>query len=264
VSAATGGYRHLVPHDNGDPLAPLRRGPAVAGIFSDFDGTLSAIVADPAAAEPVAGVPCLLDRLARRYRVVAVVSGRPVDFLAARLPSSILLAGLYGLEVRRDGQRWTDPEAERWCPVVSTATARIQAAAPPGVLVEPKGLSVTLHYRDSPALEPQVTALARQVAAATGLAARAGRKSMELLPPVHPDKGMVIRKWAPSLAAACYLGDDLGDMSAFRALDDLARRGIATARIAVASDEAPAELLQAADMTTDGPEGAVALLRTLL
>ena len=48
-------YRHVVALDRGDPLAPLRRDPATAGIFSDFDGTLSPIVRDPAVAEPVPG-----------------------------------------------------------------------------------------------------------------------------------------------------------------------------------------------------------------
>ncbi len=48
-------YRHVVALDRGDPLAPLRGDPATAGIFSDFDGTLSPIVRDPAVAEPVPG-----------------------------------------------------------------------------------------------------------------------------------------------------------------------------------------------------------------
>ena len=108
------------------------------------------------------------------------------------------------------------------------------------------------------------TALAREVAAATGLVVRAGRKSVELLPPVRADKGIVIAKWASPVGAVCYLGDDIGDLAAFRALDQLAARGIGTARIAVRSDEAPAELLHAADVTVDAPEGAAALLRTLL
>ena len=69
--------------------------------------------------------------------------------------------------------------------------ARIRAAAPSGVLVEPKGLSVTCHYRADPSLEAQVTALAQEVVAATALVARAGRKSVALLPPTHADKGMV-------------------------------------------------------------------------
>jgi trehalose 6-phosphate phosphatase len=132
------------------------------------------------------------------------------------------------------------------------------------VLVEPKGLSVTCHYRTNPSLKPQVMALAQEVAAATGLVAHAGRKSVELLPPIHADKGTVITRWAAPLRSACYLGDDLGDLAAFRALDQLAARGISTARIAVRSDEAPAELLQAADVIIDTPEGTAGLLRTLL
>jgi hypothetical protein len=44
----------------------------------------------------------------------------------------------------------------------------------------------------------------------------------------------------------------------------LAARGIATARVAVRSDEAPAELLQPANVTVDTPHGATALLRTLV
>ena len=250
--------------DTGNPLAALRRDPATAGIFSDFDGTLSPIVDDPELAEPVAGVPRLLAKLARRYAVVAVVSGRPVAFLAARQPASVLLAGLYGLEVQRHGERQIDPEAERWRAVVSAAAARLRAVVPSGVVVEPKGLSVTCHYRTNPSLEPQVMALAQEVAAATGLVARTGRKSVELLPPIRTDKGTVIRKWAADLHSACYLGDDLGDLAAFRALDELTTRGISTARIAVRSDEAPVELLQAADVIVDGPEGAAGLLRTLL
>ena len=168
--------------DSGDPLAPLRRDPATAGIFSDFDGTLSPIVDDPELAEPLAGVPALLAELAQRYAVVAVVSGRPVAFLAARLPASVLLAGLYGLEVQLDGERQIDPEAERWRAVVSAAAARLRAVVPSGVVVEPKGLSVTCHYRTNPSLEPQVMALAREVAAATGLVAHVGASPWNCFP----------------------------------------------------------------------------------
>jgi trehalose 6-phosphate phosphatase len=253
-------YRHAAGLGIAGPLAPLRRDPATAGIFSDFDGPLSPIVEDPDLAGPVAGVPGLLAELARRYAVVAVVSGRPVAFLAARLPASALLAGLHGLEVQRHGERQIDPEAERW----RTAATRLRAAAPSGVLVEPEDLSATCHYRTNPSIEPQVMALAQEVAAATGLIVHRGRKSVELLPPIRADKGTVIRKLAAPLRSVCYLGDDLGDLAAFRALDQLATRGTSTARIAVRSDEAPAELLQAADVIIDAPEGAAGLLHTLL
>lgn len=88
--------------------------------------------------------------------------------------------------------------------------------------------------------------------------------SVELLLPIRADKDTVIRNWAAHLRAACYLGDDLGTLAAFAALDQPAARGIASARIAVRSDEAPAELLQAAGVILDAPEGAAKLLQTLL
>jgi len=67
--------------------------------------------------------------------------------------------------VQRHGERQIDPEAERW----RAAVTRLRAVAPSGVLLEPKDLSVTCHYRTTPSLEPQVMALAQEVAAATGL-----------------------------------------------------------------------------------------------
>lgn len=254
----------LMSPDVDDPLAALRRHPATTGIFTDFDGTLSPIVDDPAAAVPVPGAPELLEELAHHYRVVAVISGRPASFLAAHLPPSVLLVGLYGLEVQRDGQRRFDPRAERWRPVVSEAASRSEAEAPPGMVVEPKDLSLTLHYRSDPSLEDRVVSLANEVAAATGLVSRPARRSVELHPPVDADKGTVLHSLAGDLQAACYLGDDLGDLAAFRALDELAARGVAAVRVAVRSDEAPPGLLQAADVTVEAPTGAAALLQSLL
>src|SRR5262245_62719082 len=95
-------------------LAALRKNPAQAGILSDFDGTLAEIVDEPADARPLDGVPALLDALADRYAVVAVLSGRPVSFLTRWLPSSVVLSGLYGLEVVRDGVAVDNPSAAPW------------------------------------------------------------------------------------------------------------------------------------------------------
>ena len=53
--------------------------------------------------------------------------------------------------------------------------------------------------------------------------------------------------------AAAYVGDDLGDLPAFDGLDVLAARGVATVRVAVASDEAPPILLNRADHVVEGP-----------
>ncbi len=251
-------------HGVDDPLAGLRRDPTSTGVFTDFDGTLSPIVTDPATAAPVPGVPDLLSALAGHYAVVAVISGRPVSFLAQHLPPSVLAVGLYGLEVRRDGVVEIDPAAEPWRPIIADAVVRARAGAPSEVLVEPKGLSVSLHYRSAPELEDRVVALADEVAAATGLVARPAKRSVELQPPVDSDKGTVLRALAVGLSAACYLGDDLGDLSAFAAVDELAAQGLRTVKVAVRGEEAPPALVGAADVVVDSPEGAAALLRTLL
>jgi trehalose 6-phosphate phosphatase len=247
-----------------DPLAALRRDPASTGIFTDFDGTLSPIVADPASAAPVPGVPELLEELARSHAVVAVISGRPVSFLGRHLPDPVVAVGLYGLEVRRDGRVEVDPTAEGWRPAVSDAVERARSGAPSGVVVEAKDLSLTLHYRTAPEAEGAVVALAEEVARATGLEARPAKMSVELHPPVHADKGTALHSLARGLRAVCYLGDDRGDMAAFAALDDLAAEGINTVKVAVRGAEAPAALVDAADVVVDGPEAAADVLRELL
>jgi trehalose 6-phosphate phosphatase len=60
-----------------------------------------------------------------------------------------------------------------------------------------------------------------------------------------------------------YVGDDVGDLPAFDALDRLAERGTAAVKVAVRTPDASPELLAAADLLVDGPDGAVTLLATL-
>jgi trehalose 6-phosphate phosphatase len=88
--------------------------------------------------------------------------------------------------------------------------------------------------------------------------------SYELRPPVERDKGTVVADLAAGRGQVCFLGDDRGDLSAFDALDRLAATGVSAVRIGVSSEEAPAELLDRADLVVDGPEGALAVLRALL
>jgi len=247
-----------------DVLELLHADPTHAGILTDFDGTLSPIVEVPEAARPLDGVPALLDELAHRYAVVAVLSGRPVTFLQQWLPPSLLLSGLYGLEVVRNGVREDHPSGGMWREVIDDVATVCRATGPPGTRVESKGLSLTLHYRGHPELESAVRELAERQAARSGLSIRSARMSVELHPPISADKGTAVRDVADGLAAVCFLGDDLGDLPAFAELQTLASEGVATVRIAVRSDEAPDELLDAADLVVDGPEGARDLLQALL
>ena len=238
--------------------------PAHAGILTDFDGTLSAIVDEPDAARPLDGVPGLLDELARRYALVAVISGRPVSFLQQWLPPSLLLSGLYGLEVVRGGVRDDHPSGGMWREVIDDVATVSRATGPHDMRVESKGLSLTLHYRGHPEVEAAVRELAERQAARSGLSIRPARMSFELHPPIPTDKGTAVRDLTDGLAAVCFLGDDVGDLPAFAELERLAEAGVATVRVAVRSDEAPEALLDSADVVVDGPEGARDLLQQLL
>lgn len=233
----------------------------------DFDGTLSPIVDDPAAARPLPGAAETLADLAESFRLVGVLSGRPVEFLQPLLPPGVVIAGLYGLEVVRDGERLDHPFAGAWREVIEDVARCSVALGPAGMQVEPKGLSLTLHYRSHPEIAGAVHEWAGTQASRSGLVARQARMSVELHPPIPTDKGTALEALTEGLSAVCYVGDDEGDLPAFDALDRLAGRSdvpVHTVRVAVASDEAPTQLLARADLVVAGPEAVLGFLRSLV
>jgi trehalose 6-phosphate phosphatase len=244
-------------------FAPFLAAPSEAGIFTDFDGTLSPIVDVPDEAQPLAEVGEVLGLLAERYGRVAVVSGRPVSFLEGRLPATVVLSGLHGLERLDHGERLDHPQGGVWREVTDDIAVLAANRLPPTVRVEDKGISVTLHYREHPEVADEVHRFAEQQAARSGLVCRAARMSYELHPPVEADKGTALADLTTGLQAACFIGDDRGDIAAFSALDRLAADGMTTVKVAVASGETPPDLVDAADLVLPGPEQAVELLRWL-
>jgi trehalose 6-phosphate phosphatase len=233
-------------------------------VLVDFDGTLAPIVTDPAAARPEPGATAVLERLAGRYGLVAVISGRPVEFFTDLLPASVVRAGLYGLQVVRDGVREDHPASGAWRQVIDDVVASAAASGPEGMHVEPKGLSLTLHYRAHPEIEPAVRAWAAAQAARSGLELRDARRSVELHPPIDADKGTVVDELAGGHDPVLFVGDDVGDLPAFDALDRLAAAGTTVVRGAVAGPEARQELVARADVTFSAPGDVVSFLEVLL
>jgi trehalose 6-phosphate phosphatase len=245
-------------------LSDLLAAPEQTAIFSDFDGTLAPIVDDPASARPLEGAVEALTELAGRMGKVGVISGRPAEFLLRHLGrAGISIWGLYGLEMVEDGEVVPAPEAEEWRSVVEEVVARAEEELGESMGVERKGLTLVLHYRQAPDRGPEAEEWAERTAESSGLSVHPGRMSYELRPPVPHGKGTVLEKASDGLQAACFFGDDLGDLDAFDALDRLAEKGLTTLRVAVASDEAPDELLDRADLTIDGPPGVLAAFREL-
>ncbi len=241
-----------------EALTLVSAAPSRAGIFTDFDGTLSEIVDAPDAAVATDSAAETLSALARRFAVVAVVSGRSLDDLRIRLAADgVLLAGSYGRE--RSDRRSPRRPTEGWETVAAAAAAMIEDL--PGVALERKGAGVALHYRAAPALEHEVRQRADVLAREFEIDVLPGRLVAELVQP-GPNKADAIATIAAEhdLSTLLIAGDDVADLEAF----EWAKASDATSvLVAVASEEAPPGLEATADLVVGGPAELVALLRRL-
>jgi trehalose 6-phosphate phosphatase len=258
-----------------EALAPLRAEPSRAAILFDIDGTLAPIVEHASDAHVPEGTRQLLIRVAARYRVVACVSGRRASEARAMVSiGSISYLGSHGVELLRSG--WTepvlDPGVEDWVRRIrefghEADTADLRRRR---VRVEDKGPIVAFHWRGAPDEDAARTAVdvVAQHAEQAGLRTHWGRKVLEVRPPVRIDKGAGIESFLRDLDldAALYVGDDVTDLDAFRAISKLAEEGRLqrAVRVGVRSDEGPSEITTEADIVVDGPDGVRQLLAMLV
>ena len=234
-----------------DLVGRLAADPTRAALFFDVDGVLAPIVARPEDARVPDETRAELRRLNERYALVACISGRGGDE-ARRIVGvpELTYVGNHGLELDERAVGWGRRLQDFLDDVGWPAT-------------ENKGLTASLHYRGSED-EDAARAALRDVktrAERAGFVARFGRKVLEVLPPLDVHKGTAVRQLLAErdLSRALYAGDDTTDLDAFRALDGLD----VSLRIAVTSEEGPAELREAADLTVERPEELLAILRRL-
>jgi trehalose 6-phosphate phosphatase len=256
-------------------LRPFRDAPDRSAILLDVDGVLAPIVQQPDDAHMPETTRRPLIDVARRYAVVACVSGRRASD-ARRIVSlgSIAYLGNHGSEVLRPGAvaAEADRELQAW-------TRRVQGFVREAygdelrrlrVRLEDKEAIAALHWRGVPDEEGAQAAIedvARRAESA-GYKTHWGRKVLEIRPPVRIDKGAGVTGLLRDLdlAAALYVGDDTTDVDAFRALVELvdAHRLGRALRVGVRSDETPPRLEEQADVMVDGTDGVRDLLRALL
>ena len=247
----------------------------------DFDGVLSPIVEDPAAAHIHPDAPEILVELSELVRAVAVITGRPAR-------QALALGGLdevgdaigeHGKELFVFGQYGN----ERW----SSTNRRVVSPRPPQGLstferelpallrrsdaaqayVEEKGLAVAVHTRrlaDADAAYQRLLPIMTELARTHGLVVEPGRNVIEVRAPGQ-HKGLAVRTIAEEQAAGGFFfaGDDLGDVEAFEAVAALRDDGLATLLVCAASDEQSA-LVPLADVIVPGPDGVLELLRRLI
>ncbi len=249
-------------------------------VACDFDGTLSPIVDDPEQAHihPDAGE--VLADLAAQVRAVAVVTGRParqaldlggleaVGNAIGESGRELFVLGQYGNE------RWTSTDRRVISPKPPRGLATFMGGLPrllregdaAGAWVEEKGLAVAVHTRrldDPQAAFERLLPVLTEAARSNGLEVEPGRAVIEVRAPgMH--KGAAVRTLTEELGARAFVfcGDDLGDLEAFKAVEELRGNEFAGLLVCSGSEEQGA-LAELADVVVDGPSGVLELLREL-
>jgi len=214
------------------------------GVFLDYDGTLTPIVARPEQALPPPGLREILERLGR-LATVAIVSGRDLDDVRSMVGASgIWYAGSHGFDLMApDGRRREIDVGATALPALRSAGSELERrlGAFAGAWIEHKRFAVAVHFRAvDPGLESDIARVVAEVAAGQDdLRVTGGKKILELRPAADWDKGKAVR-WVsgavgldPDTTIEVFLGDDVTDEDAFTELRD---RGIG---IVVGDDDRP-------------------------
>ncbi|MGH7049252.1 MAG: trehalose-phosphatase [Acetobacteraceae bacterium] len=197
-------------------------------LLLDLDGTLLDLQPSPAEVRVAPGLPDVLERLAARLGgALAVVSGRPVEEVAALLPRlPMAIAGEHGAAIRHGPGLPLERQPLPAVPARWRERARRLAARYPGVLLEEKAHGFVLHYRKAEAAAPALRAAIGKLlgGAAADFVLVAAVKAWELRPS-GVDKGTAVRAILARAPYAgrvpVYIGDDVTDDDGIRAAREL-------------------------------------------
>lgn len=208
---------------------PARLTLAGTALFLDLDGTLAPIAERPQDVRPDPRRTSLIERLLEGLDGrLAVVSGRSLEDIDHILEGSVTtVAAIHGL-IRRDASGAVGQAAPH--PGLAEAATRLKAfAREADLLIEDKGLSLALHYRQAGHLAQDARDLAAEIAAETGLTFQPGDMVVELRTP-GASKGDSIRAFMTEQpfagAMPVFLGDDFTDEHGFFAVNTLGGYGV--------------------------------------
>lgn len=247
--------------------------PAGTLLALDFDGTLSHIVDDPTRAFVHPDSVEALGRLGTVLGQLAIITGRPVrqalelgGFEGRPGFERLVIFGQYGAE-RWDAEHGavSDPDRpEAVAELAATLPGWLAERGAGDVRIEDKGLAIALHTRGvDPSLMDSLREPVAALAAELGLAVEPGRQVIEVRGLGH-DKGAALRTIAAESGARqiVFGGDDLGDLPAFAAVEQLRTQGVKGLLLCSASAEQDA-LVSRADVVLEGPDAVAAWLQAL-
>jgi trehalose 6-phosphate phosphatase len=251
-------------------LAALRAALSSGLVALDFDGTLAPISPRPRDARPLGGVDQLLRDVRATGATLAVVTGRTVASLLrvshfGAIPG-IVIYGTHGAE------RWQAGHLRAPAPPAGLEELRVSlpgllTSMGPDLWLEDKGLSLVIHARltaDPDRVLEILRAPVGEAAAAAGLGVRPGKEVLEVCIP-GLDKGAAIHELlSDDPAAACYAGDDLGDLPAIDAVNAWAERTGRPALTVAVSASGAGPVAGQAGVTVPDPLALLSLLRKIL
>ncbi len=207
----------------------------------DFDGTLAPLVADPDAVLLPTEVRAQLQVLQQRAPV-GIVTGRALSDLRPRLAfAPDYLIGNHGLEgvPGVSAEAATASQAELLAQVAhwKAALEPVLAQLDPGIVIEDKHYSLSLHYLHARDHAQAAQALHACMAALSPVPRIiTGKYLFNVLPADAGDKGSAVRALlaAAGIGHALYVGDDQTDEDVFR----LPLRGLFTVHVGDGSDSA--------------------------
>lgn len=228
VAATGSGYQRDLFNSLTGIAARLQRASRVC-LLANFDGVLAPTVPDPSDAAMPPAVRSALTRLGQNARVcVGIIGHRTVSNLLLNVGlAGIMYAGNNGLAISGPGFQFVEPVAHSRKELLNTLTDELatQLRPIPGVTVENRGVTATVHYgranRDD-AL--RVQQIASRVVGKNGTLFETAQDHdlVEVRPRVSWSKGlaaqwMIARTGAPD-ALPVYLADDSAEADTFQAL----------------------------------------------
>ena len=200
-------------------------------LFLDFDGTLAPIVARPEKAFMSYHMHELVRLLSKLYRVV-IISGRGVEDVKGRVAiEGIVYAGNHGMEIVSPWFTMLYDSGRDIKRLLRELKERLHAVATDygGAIVEDKGFTLSVHYRlvdirEAERLVSTVAAMVKPLEESGLVRVTEGKKVIEVRPPSLWHKGEAVR-WLmerPPFKGTMplYVGDDVTDVDAFRAIAD--------------------------------------------
>jgi len=195
-------------------------------LFLDFDGCLVEIAPRPLDVHVDPALAPLLSRInAALNGALAIVSGRPIAEIDQFLASPNLpVAGLHGAERRRANGTVAPPPDRHPALGAIAADLAAFAHAHDGVMLEDKGVTLALHYRNAPSAEAACREVMQNALVADELVLLDGKKVLEIKPR-NIDKGRALRAFMAEAPFAgrvpVYCGDDVTDEAGFAAVNEM-------------------------------------------